>query len=124
MIFLAEDDDATRDAICLLLECESLPVMAFASCDALCGAADPAAADLLILDVQMKGMTGIELLEQMRGLDGGPPVILMTGQATAEIRARACEAGALLVLEKPFRGDDLIEIVRRALAARGTGSRA
>lgn len=119
MIFLAEDDDATRDAICLLLECESLPVGAFASCDALCAAVDPALADLLILDVQMPGTSGIELLERLRCRDGAPPVILMTGDASDRLRARAAAAGAYAFLEKPFRGNELVRLVIDALAGRG-----
>ena len=118
MILLAEDDDATRDAICLLLECESLPVSGFASCDALCAAVDPASADLLILDLQMPGMSGLELLERLRRRDGAPPVILMTGNATDQVRTRASAAGAYAFLEKPFRGNELVRIVTDALAAR------
>jgi FixJ family two-component response regulator len=115
MILLAEDDDATRDAILLLLECESLPVKGFASCDALCAAADPMQAECLILDVHMQGMTGLELLEKVKQNGGGPPVVLMTGHLTPQIGARAKAAGAAAVLEKPFHGNELIEAVTQAL---------
>ena len=126
MIYLAEDDDATRAAICLLLDCENLSVTGFASCDALWAAVEPASADLLILDVQMPGMSGLELLERLRHDRVLPPVILMTGNPTAKVRERATAAGAFALLEKPFPGDDLIGLVRRALGEgrRGGGPEA
>lgn len=119
MIFLVEDDDATRDAICLLLECEALEVREFASCDLLVATADPRAAELLILDVQMKGTSGIEFLERLRSVDGAPACILMTGQPTPELRSRSARAGAFALLEKPFHGDELIATIRQALASSG-----
>lgn len=121
MIFLVEDDQATRDAICLMLDCELLPVCGFASCDALCAAVDPASADLLILDIQMLGMSGLELLERVRRRNDPPPVILMTGNSTDQIRSRAIAAGAYAFLEKPFRGNDLVGLVAGALALRNPG---
>jgi len=119
MIFLVEDDDATRDAIRLMLECEGLVVSAFSSCDALCGSVDPKAADCLILDVHMRGMTGIDLLEQIRNEGGRQPIIMMTGLPTPGLEARAAAAGAFAVLEKPFKASYLIETVTRALAVGG-----
>ncbi len=119
MICLADDDDATLDAISLLLECEALPVSAFASCDALCAAVDPATADLLILDIQMPGVSGLELLQRLRHKERVPPVILMTGDPSAKVRALAAAAGAFALLEKPFRGNDLVALVKGALAASG-----
>jgi two-component system, LuxR family, response regulator FixJ len=120
MIFLAEDDNATRDAISLLLECEALSVRGFASCEALCAAVDPTSADLLILDIQMPGFSGLELLERLQDRPSIPPVILMTGDPTGAVRSRAAVAGAVSFLEKPFRGDELVALVNRALASRGT----
>lgn len=119
MIFLVENDDATREAICLLLECEALAAAAFPSCDALCAAVDPASADLLILDIQITSGSGLELLERLRHRDAAPPVILMTGDPTAKVYDRAAAAGAFGILEKPFCGSDLVSLVNRALAARG-----
>lgn len=117
MIFLAEDDDATRDAICMMLECEALSVRGFPSCEALCAAVDPAAADCLILDVHMDGATGLELLERLAADGIVPPVILITGRPTTDVLDRAAAAGAFAVLDKPFRGEDLVEMVVRAIAS-------
>jgi two-component system, LuxR family, response regulator FixJ len=118
MIFLVEDDNDTRDAISLLLECEALRVQAFASCDALRQTADLKMADCLILDVHMNGMTGLELLELMQKEGDNPPVIMMTGRPTASVCDRAAAAGAFALLEKPFSGKQLVETVLRAIATK------
>jgi FixJ family two-component response regulator len=122
MIFLVEDDDATRDAISMLLECESLPVKGFSSCDALCAAVDPLEADCLVLDVQVRGTTGLEFLERLRTQGTTLPVILMTGRIFADLRDRATAASAAVLLEKPFKGNDLVEAVTHALAAHKTSA--
>ena len=118
MIYLVEDDDATRKAIGLLLECEALEACAFPSCDDLCQKTDPTSADCLILDVHMRGTTGLELLERVRRNDRCPPVILMSGRVAGDILARATAAGVFAVLEKPFSGTELIETIKRAIAGR------
>jgi two-component system, LuxR family, response regulator FixJ len=118
MIFLVENDEATRDAIHLLLECEGLAAAAFTSCEALCAALDPASADLLILDMQIIDGSGFELLERLRNRGTAPPVILMMGDPTAKVYDHAAVAGAFGILEKPFRGSDLVSLIDRALAGR------
>jgi two-component system, LuxR family, response regulator FixJ len=122
MIYLVEDDDDTRDAIAMLLDCEALPVRAFASCDHLLRTLDPKAADCLVLDVQMRGTTGLDLLERLKIKPETLPVIIMTGNLTPQVRARATAAGAFAVLEKPFDGNKLVDIVRLALTGRGAAA--
>ena len=124
MIYLVEDDDASRNAIAMLFECEQLTVTAFPSCDDLLRAVDPKAADCLVLDVQMRGTTGLELLEFLKITPKTLPVIVMTGSLTPQIQARATAAGAFAILEKPFGGNELVETVKRALAGRGNAANA
>ena len=96
----------------------SAPAAAFTSCDALCAVVDPTSAHLLILEIQTNGISGFELLERLRHRDAAPPVILITGDPTTKVYDRAAAAGAFGILEKPFRGSDLVSLVNRALAAR------
>jgi len=70
---------------------------------------------MLIADVHMPGMTGIELLEQLRQRGDTVLVIIMTGQPSAANTARARTAGALAVLEKPFKPAEILGLVRQAL---------
>ena len=75
------------------------------------GAAD---GDCLILDVHMPGMSGVELLETMRRGDSTLPVIVISGRMDGAIRKRALAAGALAVVEKPYRATEVIDLVRLA----------
>lgn len=70
----------------------------------------------VISDVQMPGMTGLELIQALGAETGAPPVILMSAFADEGARARAQQAGAVCFLKKPFSGDSLIGCLDRALA--------
>ncbi|MCC6676967.1 MAG: sigma-54-dependent Fis family transcriptional regulator [Phycisphaerales bacterium] len=71
--------------------------------------------DAVVSDLKMPGMTGIELLEKIRGIDDQVPVLLMTAFGTIETAVRAMKLGAFDYLTKPFEGDELIIAVKRAI---------
>lgn len=68
--------------------------------------------DLIITDVRMPGVTGLEILAGLRENDWATPVILMTAFGDAELHAEAQRLGAVAVLEKPFELDTLRRLVR------------
>jgi CheY-like chemotaxis protein len=74
--------------------------------------------DAIVSDVRMPGLTGLEILEDLHGYRGCPPVILITAFGDAGIHARARKAGAAAVLDKPFGTEELLntlhEIAPRA----------
>ncbi|HUZ73533.1 MAG TPA: response regulator [Stellaceae bacterium] len=115
MIYIVEDDDATRDSLALLLECEGLPCRSFASCEAFLGANPPLEGACLVLDVHMLGMTGLELLSQLRRRAQTVPAIIITGQISPAILQQAAAARAVTVIEKPFDGAVLIALLRSHL---------
>src|SRR5271165_248275 len=119
MIFIVDDDDGVRDSLRLLLECDSFEVREFASCREFLNAGRRDDGDCLILDVQMPGMSGIERLEGMRRCCDMLPVILISGRLDVRVWERARAAGALAILEKPYRAAEILDLVRRAL---GSGS--
>lgn len=71
--------------------------------------------DIVVSDVQMPRMTGLELLAAVRVRIASLPVVLMTATPTAALRAAAASLGVTAVLEKPVVNHDLIAIVRGAL---------
>ena len=71
--------------------------------------------DCIVSDLKMPGMTGIELLAEVRKIDEDVPVILMTAFATVETAVKALKIGAFDYLSKPFEGDELIISVKRAI---------
>jgi two-component system response regulator FixJ len=123
MIFIVDDDSATRDSLRLLLDCAGHEAREFPSAEALLEARQFADKGCLVLDVHMPGMSGIELLEQLRQRGDKIPVIVITGQPSAANDSRSRVYGALAVLEKPYKPREILGLVRRALDERpGSGA--
>jgi two-component system, LuxR family, response regulator FixJ len=111
-VFVVDDDEAVRDSLSLLLESYGLYVETFASTDAFAAAAKPGRGRCLILDQNLIGTTGLDYLAS-RGERGiGLPVILITGQGSHGVRARALELGVAAYLEKPIDDEALIAAIR------------
>ncbi len=70
--------------------------------------------DVVVTDLKMPGMTGIELLERIRQIDDDLPVVLMTAFGTIETAVTAIKQGAFDYLTKPFEGDELVITIKRA----------
>lgn len=116
MIFIVDDDDATRDSLRLLVECDGLEARDFASGRSFLDAARLTHGDCLILDLNMPGMGGFEVLAELHRRGGGIPVLVITTQADPGTRKRAEAVGAIALLEKPFVASELLAFVRRASA--------
>ena len=112
-MLVVEDDDSMREAIGRLLEAAGVPSSAYASAEALLegGAAGDAAC--VVTDLRLPGMSGLDLLAELRGRGGAPPVILITAHDAPGLREEAARSGAAAYLPKPFRGTTLLETVRR-----------
>ncbi len=71
--------------------------------------------DLVLLDQLMPGMSGLEVLDQIRALNPGLPVIIMTGSVTADSAVEIVQKGACDCIPKPFTPDELRAVVRKAV---------
>jgi DNA-binding NtrC family response regulator len=71
--------------------------------------------DIVVTDVRMEGMDGIELLEQIVAAGGRTKVILITGYATVEVAREALARGAFDFIAKPFKPNDLRDVIARAV---------
>jgi two-component system, LuxR family, response regulator FixJ len=114
MIFIVDDDAATRESLRFLLETEGLDARDFADGRRFLDTARPVEGDCLILDVNMPGMSGLEVLEALRGRGDEVPVIVVTAYLDAATGKRAAAAGAMAILEKPHGAEAVLELVRRA----------
>lgn len=117
MIYIVEDDSAARDSLRLLLEAKSLETRDFASAEAFLDEPRlPDGSDCLVVDVHMPGMSGLDLVEELRRRGDQMAVIVMTGQPSDRNTARSQAAGALAVLEKPFEPLKIISLIQTAIS--------
>ncbi|MCU0703242.1 MAG: response regulator [Fimbriiglobus sp.] len=114
-VFVVDDDDAVRKAVASAGGLLGHPVRAFASAAAFLAAYTPDQPGCLVLDVKMPGMTGLELQRKLAN-DGVPlPVVMISGHADVRIAVEAMTLGAVTLLEKPFRLDELLGQVQKAI---------
>jgi FixJ family two-component response regulator len=111
LVLVVDDDLAVRESLKFALELEGLEVHACAGGADLLSHPQLMHADCLVLDYQMPGMDGFEVLKELKARDCRVPVILITGNATAAIRRRAMIAGVKHVVEKPLLDSALIESI-------------
>lgn len=113
-IFVVDDDLAVRDSLRALLESHDMEVKEYASAEAFLRDESRAENGCLILDNQMPGMSGLELLQELRKRNDSLPVVMITGNSDPLLRGRAEKAGALAVLDKPIDDEKLIPLVQRS----------
>jgi two-component system, LuxR family, response regulator FixJ len=115
LVHVIDDDDAIRDSLAMLLAADGLAVQAYESAEAFLERLDGLAGGCVLTDVQMPGMTGLELLDRLRERGSDFPVIVLTGLADVPMAVEALKNGALDFIEKPFESAILLAAVRRAL---------
>jgi two-component system response regulator FixJ len=116
LVYVIDDDDALRDSVRLFLVNEGLSVKSYATADEFLAVLDTLQPGCVVTDVRMPGMSGIELLSHIASRGLSLPVIVITGHADVPLAVRAMKQGAVDLLEKPFKAEELISAVRRGLA--------
>ena len=104
------------NSVRLFLVNEGMSVKSYASADEVLAELDTLQPGCVVTDVRMPGMSGMELLSHIASRGLSLPVIVITGHADVPLAVRAMKQGAIDLLEKPFKAEELISAVRRALA--------
>jgi FixJ family two-component response regulator len=115
-VFVVDDDAAVREALGGLLRSAGLAVKTFASAQEFL--ARPPATDApccLVLDVQLPGLSGLDLQSRMAELNLEIPIVFITGHGDVPTTVRAMKAGALEFLTKPFVDQDLLKAIEQAV---------
>ena len=113
-ILIADDDEGVRSVLRDLLEGEGYAVSEVKSgTDALTTLAKGADFSLLLMDVRMPGIDGLDVLERMRKNGNETPVIMITAHATASVGIKAMQRGAYDYLTKPFEVDEVLLLIQR-----------
>jgi FixJ family two-component response regulator len=115
VISVIDDDASVRAATNNLLSSHGYQVRTFASAEDFLQSTDPDDASCVVADVQMPGMSGLDLLTHVRAQGNGVPFIFITAFPDESVRARALKAGAICFLAKPFAGPVLIDCIASAL---------
>jgi FixJ family two-component response regulator len=115
IVFIVDDDEAVRNSLRLLLKSVGLAAAALPSAREFLDTYKPLQPGCLVLDVRMPGMSGLDL-QQLLNLQGAViPVIFITGHGDVPMAVEAMQAGAFDFLQKPFRDQQLIDCIQRAL---------
>ena len=114
-VFIVDDDDAVRSSLRLLLKSVGLSAVAYPSARDFLAAWNPDQPSCLVLDVRMPGMSGLELQEELNRRGAIVPVIFITGHGDIAMAVEAMQHGAFDFLQKPFRDQDLIDRIQKAI---------
>jgi DNA-binding NtrC family response regulator len=113
-LLIVDDESAILDALRILLKNEGFDVLTAQGGKAGLEQLRNAAPDIVLTDVRMPQVTGLDILTAVRQQDPETPVILMTAQASLQTAIQAVNEGAFYYIQKPFSNDDLVAICRRA----------
>jgi FixJ family two-component response regulator len=112
LVIVVDDDVAVRNSLKFSLEIEGFVVRVYAGASDLLREAElPGGGSCLLVDQNMPGMSGLDLVAQLRARAVAAPVILMTSSPTRALSERASKAG-VPVVEKPFLGTSLVDRIR------------
>jgi RNA polymerase sigma factor (sigma-70 family) len=115
VVYVVDDDDAVRDSVQWLLEASRYRVIGFDSAEKFLSNHDPAAIAVVILDVRMPGMSGLELQEELLKRKSQLPIIFITGHGDVPMAVSTMKKGAVDFIEKPFDQAALKALVERML---------
>jgi two-component system response regulator FixJ len=114
-VFIVDDDEAVRDALCLLVRSVDLPSESFASAKEFLAASADSRPGCLVLDVRMPEVDGLELQRQLAARGSRMPIIMLTGHGDVPMAVQALRAGALDFIPKPFDSKALLKSIREAI---------
>ncbi len=115
LVYLVDDDDAVRDSLGLLLRSIGLDCELYASALDFLEHYDPRRHSCLVADIRMPGLSGLELQQRLNELKSEVPIIFITGHGDVPMAVNAMKAGAADFIQKPFRDQDLIDRIHKAL---------
>ena len=111
-IFVVEDDEAVRASTRTLLQAQGYSVREFADAESFLAATEGRDAGCIVLDHNLAGLSGLELVELLRARGVTTPVIVVSGNGR-QLQARAAKSGVAAFLRKPLAADDLLDWLER-----------
>ena len=115
VVFVVDDDPSVRSSLKFLINSVGLQVESFDSADALLQREPPDVPSCLVLDVRLRGLSGLDFQRELAARNIRIPIVFITGHGDIPMTVKAMKAGAIEFLTKPFRDQDLLDAVRIAL---------
>lgn len=115
IVFVIDDDVAMRATLSSLFRSMGLRVELFGSAREFAQSKMPDVASCLVLDIRLPGVSGLDLQAELAEADIRIPIIFMTGHGDIPMSVKAMKAGAIDFLTKPFRDQDILDAVTRAI---------
>ena len=115
-IFIVDDDESVRRAVKRLIKVAGFKAKTFGSAREFIDSGHYQSAGILVLDVRMPGMNGLELQKYLTDSASDMPIIFITAHEDIQARRKALEAGAIDFIKKPFEDQTLLDGIQRALS--------
>ena len=116
LVFVVDDDTSVRESLRNLIRSAGLSAQTFSSAQEFLASPRPKAPSCLVLDVQLPGLSGLDLQQELAKGGIQIPIIFITGHGDIPMSVRAMKAGALEFLTKPVNDDDLLDAIQQAIA--------
>ncbi|MCD6582021.1 MAG: sigma-54-dependent Fis family transcriptional regulator [Desulfuromusa sp.] len=117
-VYLIEDDEDVRRGCEQAIQLANLSVYSFTTAEAAQAAMENLPPAVVVSDVRLSGISGLELLDEMQKYDRDIPLILITGHGDVSMAVQAMRDNAYDFIEKPFHSEHLVDVIRRALEKR------
>ncbi|MDP2215540.1 response regulator FixJ [Phenylobacterium sp.] len=114
VVHVIDDDEAMRQSLAFLLDTAGLSAQTYESAQQFLDSVDTATAGVIVTDIRMPGMSGLELVRRLKSMGSTYPVIMITGHGDVPLAVEAMKAGVVDFLEKPFEEDALLTAIRNA----------
>lgn len=115
VVFVVDDDPSVRSSLKFLISTVGLQVETFESAETALQKLSPEAPSCLVVDVRLRGLSGLDLQGELAARDCQVPIVFITGHGDIPMTVRAMKAGAVEFLTKPFRDQDLLDAIHLAL---------
>ena len=115
VVFVVDDDPSIRSSLKFLINSVGLQAESFDSAEALLRRKLPDAPSCLVLDIRLRGLSGLDFQRELAARNCSVPIIFITGHGDIPMSVQAMKAGAIEFLTKPFRDQDLLDAIRVAL---------
>jgi DNA-binding NtrC family response regulator len=116
LVYVVDDDSSAREGVARLIRSAGLLTKTFASGEEFLAAPRPKVPGCLVLDVNLPGITGLDLQHELGKSGSQLPIVFITGHGDIAMAVRAVRAGAANFLTKPFDGEDLLNAIRQSIS--------